>query len=56
MTTRPPIPAEHRPILARLAELMLQHALAEPAKKTGPQAGAPEVPEASSTVVKLPSS
>jgi hypothetical protein len=38
MSNRPPIPAEHRPILARLAELMVKNALASQAKEKGEDA------------------
>lgn len=31
---RPPIPAEHRPILAKVAKLMLEHLLANEAQKS----------------------
>lgn len=55
-TQRPPIPAEHRPALARLAELLLKHALGERDKQKESLTLQPGSPEDSSTVVKPPSS
>lgn len=50
MSNRPPIPPEHRPILARLLELMLEWARAENEK--GEIAAAQSRPPDSPTVVK----